>query len=147
MERSFKLAAALVLPLAALLLAQWPLRDLVQAYSTLANDAAQILFAVYMAFAVTAATRDGTHLAAGHGHTGPAPRWRHAAVLACVGPWAVFMLWHSAAPVLESVRRLERFGETLNPGYFLIKLSLWLLAGLVLAQGLKDLRGGGARHA
>ena len=28
-----------------------------------------------------------------------------------------------------------------NPGYFMIKLGLWLLAGLMLAQGLVDALG------
>src|SRR5438045_9356906 len=53
----------LALPLALLLFAQWPLRDLVQAYSREANDLGQLLFGVYVAVAITAATRDGTHLA------------------------------------------------------------------------------------
>ncbi|HXE48117.1 MAG TPA: hypothetical protein VN663_07070, partial [Ramlibacter sp.] len=77
-------ASLLVLPLAALLFAQWPLRDLVQAYSRQANDAAQILFALYMAVAVTAASHDGTHLTAGHPpdeHAGPPRRWRAWALL------------------------------------------------------------------
>jgi hypothetical protein len=51
----FIVAGALVVPLALLLFAQWPLRDGVQAYSRQANDAAQILFAVYAAVAITAA--------------------------------------------------------------------------------------------
>ena len=50
---AFLAAAALVLPLALLLFAQWPLRDLVQAHSREANDLAQIIFALYMAVAVT----------------------------------------------------------------------------------------------
>ena len=129
----------LVLPLAALLFAQWPLRDLVQAYSSQANDLAQILFALYMAVAVTAATREGTHLAAGHApdeHTRPPGRWRAWALLACTGPWAVFMLWTAAPSVWQSLRHLERFGETLNPGYFVIKLALWLLVALVLIDAV-----------
>jgi hypothetical protein len=31
---------------------------------------------------------------------------------------------------------LERFPETLDPGYFLIKVSLWLLVAMVLVHTL-----------
>ncbi|HZX26517.1 MAG TPA: C4-dicarboxylate ABC transporter substrate-binding protein [Telluria sp.] len=144
----FAVTGLLVLPLAALLFAQWPLRELVQAHSTQANDLAQILFALYMAVAVTAATRDGTHLAAGHApdeHTPPPGRWRAWALLACTVPWALFTLWSSAPSVWQSLRQLERFGETLNPGYFVIRLALWLMVVLILVdallaplRGLKD---------
>src|SRR6266852_763073 len=47
-----------------LLFAQWPLRDLLRAYSREANDLGQIFFALYVAIALSAATRAGTHLAA-----------------------------------------------------------------------------------
>ena len=41
--------------------------------------------------------------------------------------------------MLDSVLSLERFPDTFNPGYFLIKVALWLLALLVLIQGVIDL--------
>jgi TRAP-type C4-dicarboxylate transport system permease small subunit len=135
----FLAASALVLPLALLLFAQWPLRELVQAYSTQANDAAQILFALYMAVAVTAATREGLHLSAGHApdeHARPAGRWRAWALLICTGPWVLFLLWASAPAVWQSVRQFERFGETFNAGYYLVKLALWLLAVLILIEAV-----------
>jgi hypothetical protein len=131
-------AGMLVLPLAALLFAQWPLRDLVQGYSRQANDLAQIVFAVYMAVAVTAASRDGIHLAAGHVlHEREAhpPRWRAWAVLACTAPWAMFMLWSAGPQIWQSLVQFERFGETLSPGFFVIKLSLALMVVLVFADG------------
>ena len=131
-------AGALVLPLTLLLFAQWPLRDVVQAGSRQANDFAQVIFAIYMSIAVTAASIEGMHLAARHApdeHDRPV-RWRVWAVFACTAPWAVFVLWTSAPGVWQSVSQLERFGETLNPGYFLIRVSLWLLAAFVLAYGV-----------
>ena len=141
MTRLFFLAASLlVLPLAALLFAQWPLRDLVQAWSRQANDLAQILFALYMAAAVTAASRAGAHLAAGRSEAARKAAWRPWALAACTAPWAVFMLWSAAAPVWASMRQLERFGETLTPGFFLIKMALWLLVALVLADAVTGLR-------
>ena len=57
-------ALVLVLPLSLLLFLQWPLRDLVQAYSREANDLAQWLFALYVSVAITYATRQRSHLAA-----------------------------------------------------------------------------------
>jgi hypothetical protein len=135
-RRLFLAAALLVLPLAALLFAQWPLRDLVQAYSRQANDAAQVLFAIVMAAGVVHATRTGSHLVAG-----PAirsPRVRALLVAACVLPWCLFMLWQLTAPVWESVRTLERFPETLNPGYFLIRLAGWCMVLGVLLQSVVD---------
>jgi hypothetical protein len=134
----FLAASTLVLPLTFLLFAQWPLRDVVQAGSRTANDAAQIVFAIYMAIAVTAASAGGMHLAAHHRpdehHTEPRG-WRTWALFLCTAPWAVFLLWTSAASVWQSVTQLERFGETLTPGYFLVRVALWLLAALVLVQG------------
>ena len=135
MRRLTTLAALLVLPLAALLFAQWPLRDLVQAFSRQANDLAQVLFAWSMAVAVTAASRAGTHLA-GPGHRVLPPRWRAWALLACTGPWAAFMLWTSTGPALAALRGFERFSETLTPGFFLIRWALWAMVLLVLVDAL-----------
>ncbi len=131
----------LVLPLAALLLAQWPLRELVQAYSRQANDAAQVLFALYVAVAVTAASRSHTHLASLQPHPSgaPRPRWHAWALLACVAPWALFMLWAGWPLLVASVATFERFSETLSPGYFVIKLAMVLMLLLVLAEGLLEL--------
>ena len=133
-------AGALVLPLTLLLFAQWPLRDVVQAGSRQANDLAQVVFALYMAVAVTAASIQGAHLAAHAGAQARPAAWRRWAVAACTAPWAVFLLWTSAPSVWQSVLQLERFGETLNPGYFLIRVALWLLALLVLVHGAAALR-------
>jgi hypothetical protein len=138
MTRLLRCSAWLVLPLAALLFAQWPLRELVQAGSRQANDAAQVLFALLMAFAVSAATRAGVHLSAAH-HATPRGGWRDWAVFACVAPWAVFLLWTSAPQVLRSLQSLERFPDTFNPGYFLLKLALWVLAALALADAVRTL--------
>jgi hypothetical protein len=131
-------AGILVLPLTLLLFAQWPLRDWVQWGSREANDLAQLVFAVYMAVAVTAASIEGMHLAAHHPpdeHTPPS-QWRMWAVLACTAPWALFVLWTSAPSVWQSMRQLEKFGETLNPGYFVVRMALWLLAACVLVHGI-----------
>src|SRR6266849_8116049 len=84
----------LVLPVSLLLFIQWPLRDLVQAYSTQANDLAQWLFALYVSLALTHATRERAHLAAdavAH-RFGEATRRRigKVAALLCIVPWSLF---------------------------------------------------------
>lgn len=150
------LGSVLVIPLASLLFLQWPLREWVQAYSREANDLGQVLFAIYVAVAVLAASRAGAHLIAtnmggnrseggiNRGSDGDFVRepglapWRTWAVLLCVVPWAAFMLWASVGTIEQSVRGLERFSETLNPGYFAIKLAVGLLLVLVLVDAFWD---------
>jgi TRAP-type C4-dicarboxylate transport system permease small subunit len=134
------IASVLVFPLTGLLFLQWPLRDWLQRYSREANDLGQILFALYVAVAIYAASRANTHLAAhatpAHTTRTPAP-WRAWAALLCMGPWALFMLWASAGPTRDSVLGWERFPATFNPGYFVIKLALELLVLLVLLHALQ----------
>jgi TRAP-type mannitol/chloroaromatic compound transport system permease small subunit len=142
---AFILAAAkwLALPIVLALFLQWPLRDIVGAYSREINDIGQWIFALYVSAAITAATRAKTHLAADTIARHYSPRWR--AFLARVGillglmPWAVFVLVTSRYIVLASMLGLERFPDTYNPGYYLIKVALWLLALLVLLEGLIEL--------
>ena len=164
MRRLFFLASLLAVPLALLLFAQWPLREVVQAYSRQANDWAQIVFAVYVAVAITAASMANTHLAAARSTEGldkdkslqnnpdqrasgaldviaeAPPRWRGWALAACLLPWAAFTLWAAAPQILASLKGLEKFGDTLTPGFFLIKLALGLMLALVLLDTLLRLR-------
>jgi len=132
----------LVLPVALILFLQWPLRDFVQHGSREANDLGQWIFALYVSLAMTFATRERAHLAVDAiAHDYPAAvrgtisRWGG---FACVAPWAAFMIWTIAPTAWRSVLMLEKFSETLNPGYFLIKVAALLLAVLALAQALLD---------
>jgi|SRR5437899_8384631 len=131
---------ALVLPVSLLLFLQWPLREWVQAYSREANDLAQVLFALYVALAVTAATRRHAHLAADAlARRYPAAartRLVRVAALAVELPWSVFVLWSAFPIVSQSIRQLEAFPETFNPGYFLLKAAVVVLALVVAAQAL-----------
>ena len=146
LDRALGLATAavryLALPLSLLLFLQWPLREWIQAYSREANDLAQILFALYVAVAITDATRHGSHLATdAFAHRLP-PRWRtrleRGAALVVLIPWAAFVLYAGLAPAWNSTLQLERFQETLNPGYFMIRIAVLVLAVLVLAQAARD---------
>lgn len=132
--------SALVLPLSLLLFLQWPLRELVQAYSREANDLAQVIFALYVALAVTAATRRHAHLAADalarrYSDT-TRERLSRMAAVAIQLPWAAFVLWSAWPIVAQSVRQLESFPDTFNPGYFLVKVAVALLAAAVAVQAL-----------
>jgi TRAP-type mannitol/chloroaromatic compound transport system permease small subunit len=133
----------LVVPVLVLLFAQWPLRDLLRAYSREANDLGQIFFALYVAIALSAATRAGTHLAADAlARSYPARvRIRIVRLGALFGllPWAIFMLFAGRKIVWWSVEQLEAFPDTFNPGYFLIKGAMALLALLVIAQAILDI--------
>ena len=134
--------AFLVLPVALLLFLQWPLRDLIQAYSREANDLAQCLFALYVSIAITGATRQHAHLATDvvAGRFSPATRSTLARVgaLCVLVPWSLFILYAAWPMAVQSVLQLEGFPETYNPGYFALKLALMVAAMLVLIQALLD---------
>jgi hypothetical protein len=139
LDKLFLVCSVLVLPLAFLLFAQWPLREWLQAWSRQANDLAQILFALYVAVAITAASRANSHLAVFKPPTGQRRRsniWRAGFLLVCVGPWALFMLWAAMPTIVSSVVGFEKFGETTTPGYFVIKLALGLLLVLILVEAI-----------
>jgi TRAP-type mannitol/chloroaromatic compound transport system permease small subunit len=133
----------LAIPVLLFLFAQWPLRDLFRAWSREANDLGQIFFALYVAIAVTAATRAGTHLAA----DAFARHYRkHVRLLlvrlgALLGllPWALFVVFASRKIALSSVSQLESFPDTYNPGYFIVKGAMVLLGFLVIAQAVLDI--------
>jgi TRAP-type C4-dicarboxylate transport system permease small subunit len=133
----------LVLPLSLLLFLQWPLREVVQAYSREANDAAQVLFALYVAVAITEATRRRSHLAVDAFAHAIAPRWREriarGAALVILIPWSTMLLVTGAGSAWQSLLALEGFPETMNPGYFAIRGAGMILAALVLAQAIVDL--------
>ena len=102
----------LALPLILLLFLQWPLRDIVRAYSREANDLGQIAFALLVAVSVTAATRAGTHLAADTLAQRYSPR-THSRLrkgIAAVGliPWALFVFISGKSFVVPSVLELNR---------------------------------------
>jgi TRAP-type mannitol/chloroaromatic compound transport system permease small subunit len=137
-----RLFSWLALPVVLLLFLQWPLRDLVQAYSREANDLGQWIFALFMAAAVTAAGRERVHLAADAfaRRYSSCVRSSIARIGALLGlaPWALFVLYASRQGVWMSVKQLESFPDTYNPGYFMVKIALWLLATLLLLQAIVD---------
>jgi TRAP-type mannitol/chloroaromatic compound transport system permease small subunit len=133
----------LALPLIVLLFLQWPLRDLFRGYSREANDLGQVAFALFVAVSVTAATRAGTHLAADllaqRYSARTRRRLKQMGAAAGLLPWALFVLIASKTTVLSSLHDLESFQDSGNPGYFLVKLALWVMAALILGQSLVDI--------
>ena len=139
------LAAAkwLALPIVILLFLQWPLRSIVGLYSREANDLGQWLFALYVAASIAAATRARAHLAAdtiSRNYSTATRQWLgRAGALFGLIPWSIIVLVTSWSLVRDSVLLLERFPDTGNPGFFIIKLALLLMALLVLIEGLLEL--------
>jgi TRAP-type mannitol/chloroaromatic compound transport system permease small subunit len=133
----------LALPLIVLLFLQWPLRDVFRIFSREANDLGQVAFAFFVAASVTAATREKTHLAADFlaRHYAARTRRRLHQFGSAVGllPWALFVLVSSRTTVLSSLHDLEAFQDSGNPGYFLIKLALWVMAILIVGQCVVDI--------
>jgi TRAP-type mannitol/chloroaromatic compound transport system permease small subunit len=138
--------AWLVLPLVALLCLQWPLRDVVQAYSREANDLGQCIFALYIAFALTAATRARAHLHAdlvSHRFSARTrARIERIGIAVAVLPWTVFVLYTGTPIAWRALVSLEAFPDSFNPGYFVVKLAMWLLALLLLLQCVLDIARG-----
>lgn len=132
----------LALPIVVLLFLQWPLRSIVGLYSREANDLGQWLFAVYVAAGICAATRAKAHLAAdtmARNYSQATRDWlERAGALFGLIPWSIIVLVTSWSLVRQSMLLLERFPDTGNPGYFIIKLALLLLALLLLIQGLLE---------
>jgi hypothetical protein len=122
-----------------LLFAQWPLRDLLGAGAVLANDIAQIVFAVYVAVAIAWASVRGAHLTA-HPDALARTRWRRVCATLLPLPWCIWVLATALAPTWNSVRQLERFPESFTPGYFLIKLAAIVLPTLLAWQCVRELR-------
>ena len=142
LERIVLATGVLVLPVGLLLFLQWPLREVFQAYSREANDLAQCLFAIYASVAVTCATREHAHLATDIVAQRYPERVRRllaqAAGLFVLAPWSLFILYAAWPATMQSVRQLEAFPETFNPGYFVLRIAVVLTALLVLVQALLD---------
>jgi len=126
-----------------LLYAQWPLRDALHAYSTQANDLAQLLFGVYVSVAIVHASRVQSHLTPDLLARRYPPRLRQRlrqwATACVVLPWTLFVLATAAPMAWQSLRQLEHFTDSGNPGYFVLRLAVLLLALLLLAQAVLDL--------
>lgn len=58
----------------------------------------------------------------------------HGCNVVALGPWALFVLATGTPMVAFSIAHWERFPDPGNPGYFILKASLWLMAGAVLAS-------------
>ena len=143
LSRVVSVATVLVVPLAFLLCVQWPLRDWFHAWSREANDLAQLLFGIYVSVGITAATRSGAHLTPdvlARRYPARIRVWMGKAVSVCiVVPWVLFNLYASGPTVMQSIRQLEGFPDTSNPGYFILQACIWLLALMVLLQALVDI--------
>ena len=143
LARLVALAAWLGLGVATLLFLQWPLRIFLGDAGRQANDVGQWLFALFLAASLVAATRANAHLAADAFARRFSPRarrmiWR-VALLGAILPWSLFLLYAGAPIAWRSLLQLERYQDTLNPGYFLIKLAAFALPVLAALDALLEL--------
>ena len=101
------------------------------------------MFALYVAVAITAATRARAHLATDVVARRYSPRTNallsRVMPLLVLVPWSAFVIFASWAPLRVSLGVLEAFPDTTNPGYFLVKASATLLVLLVFVQAIVDL--------
>ncbi len=143
LTRCTQAASLLVIPLALLLCAQWPLRDGLHAFSSQANDLAQLVFGLYVSIAMAYATRTHSHLTPdvlARRYPAKLRAWLLRAVtLVIVVPWSGFIVYAACPMVWLSLQQWERFPDTFNPGYCILKLCVLLLALLTLLQALLDL--------
>lgn len=143
LERLCALGSILVLPLSLLLFSQWPLRQWVGRWSHEADDFGQICFAIFIGIAVTYATRRRTHLAADALAHRYSPRTRTRLELGAAWlvalPWSAFILYAAWPSLVQSITQLEGFADTYNPGFFLLRIAVALMAALVLLQALADI--------
>ena len=103
-----------------------------------ANDVAQLLFALCVAIALSWVSVRGAHLAA-HPEALGRSRWRRFGAALAPLPWCASVLVTSTVPTWNSVRAAELFPESYTPGYFVVKLALVLLAALLAWQRLREL--------
>jgi TRAP-type mannitol/chloroaromatic compound transport system permease small subunit len=138
-----RLARWLALPIAALLFLQWPFRDWVHVYSREANDLGQVLFALFVAVSVAAASRARVHIAADMMARAYVSATRRrieiAGIVLGLLPWCLFVAWSAARPIWQSIGYLERFPDTANSGYFILKSALMLLVILALVEAVASL--------
>ena len=142
-QRRNSKAIALLVPIVVLLLIQWPLRAWVETFSNYVFNFTQVLFGLYAAFAITAASRSNAHLAfVSYGNKKHAKKdstWRTWARLVCVAPWALLILYISIPQTWQSIMLLEKFREGgFAHGYFMLRLSVVVLAYMVLVNALAD---------
>ena len=139
---ALRVAQWFALAVALLLFAQWPLRELAGVGALLANDIAQMLFALYVSLAVAHASRRDAHVAAhpqALSRGGSSSRWRQIGAALAPLPWCLWLLVTSALPVWRSVVGLESFPESYNPGYFVVKVALIVLGASLSIQCLRAL--------
>lgn len=133
-------AQPLALGVTLLLFAQWPLREAgAGGGAYLANDLAQVMFALYVSVAVSFASLRNAHVAT-HPQAMGASRWRRIGAALLPLPWCLWLVLAAAAPGWRALLALERFPESFNPGYFLIRAAPLLLGGLLAGQSLLALR-------
>ncbi len=136
---AYRIVRPLSLGVTLLLFAQWPLRESgLGAAAVLANDSAQLMFALYLAAALGWAERRGAQVTLHPG--GRRSRGLRVAGALLPLPWCAWLAVTSAAPAWRAVLSLEHFPESFSPGYFLIRTAALVLALVLGAECLRAAR-------
>jgi TRAP-type mannitol/chloroaromatic compound transport system permease small subunit len=133
-------AAFLGVPLMLLLGAQWPARELFNHETVRINDLGQICFGVLIAFGMAMTIVEDRHVRIEVLARRMPQRMRLllelAAHLLALLPWLALLLIHGEPFVMNSLRQLEKFPETYNPGYFMLKAGFALFVLFAIAGSL-----------
>jgi TRAP-type mannitol/chloroaromatic compound transport system permease small subunit len=139
-DRVGRTVAWLVLAVVGMLFVQVPLREIFHGGHNTANDVGQLIHATVFMVGAAYAMRHDAHVRVDIFHQRLSPRARAAVEL--VGtvffllPWLALLGWYSVPIVLNSVGELEQFAETYTPGYYLMKLLLFVFVALVSLQAI-----------
>ncbi len=136
-------ASWLCLPIILLLFLQLPLRDIVHGGNNTDNDFGQIIFANFLMVGIPFTMRYDAHVRVDILHQYFSRRWRAIVELAGTAlftlPWLALLGRYALPIVLNSLRETEKFAETYTPGYFILKLGLFLFVVLVALQAVANI--------
>jgi TRAP-type mannitol/chloroaromatic compound transport system permease small subunit len=139
-DRVGRTVAWLCLAVVGLLFLQIPLRELVGAGHNTANDIGQLIHATLFMVGAAYAMRHDGHVRVDIFHQRMSAKARAAVdlvgTLLFLLPWLTLLGWYSIPIVLNSVEELEQFAETYTPGYYLMKLLLFVFVALVGLQAV-----------
>ena len=139
-DRVGRSAAWLVLAVVGLLFAQVPLREIFHGGHNTANDIGQLVHAALFMIGGAYAMRHDGHVRVDIFHQRMGAKGRAAVELAgtilLLLPWLALLGWYAVPIVLNSLAEREAFAETYTPGYFLLKLLLFVFVALMALQAL-----------
>jgi TRAP-type mannitol/chloroaromatic compound transport system permease small subunit len=114
--------------LVVLLWSQWPLRVLLLGNARLINDMGQIVFSCFWCVAFAMACVEQSHLQISLKTNKSIEQKFISRLLGffIVFPWALFLTYSSWPLLINSWHEREKFPDSFSPGFYFIKLALFL---------------------